>query len=105
MSHDINPIQCGCGGDAELRYINPYWYLEDVWQVQVSCKKCNIQTSYYKDENKTKAEKKAIIAWNKAMGKKKYCYNCIKLENYRFCSLYGLQIELGMSCDNWENKE
>ena len=101
MSNNINPVQCGCGGQAEIRYIYPYWHLTDEWQAQVSCKKCNIQTSYYKDEDKKEAEFKAIMAWNEAMNKKRYCYNCTNLENSRYCSLYGLQVELGMNCDNW----
>ena len=62
----MEPVKCGCGGEAKVECANGYdpfaekrkpnlWY-------GVICKKCKIQTKAYY----TEAE--AITAWNRAMG-------------------------------------
>lgn len=56
MSDELEPVRCGCGGEAKIdHYIETYF---------VYCKKCQIITLMYD----SKAE--AIEAWNKAMGAK-----------------------------------
>ena len=68
----LQPIRCGCGGEAEVDC-----YLGDLSHYDlyyVYCKKCYIQSANYK----TKDE--AITVWNKAMGER-----TAKVEQQRTC--------------------
>ena len=64
-SEKIEPVRCGCGGEAVIEYIgspfSPY---------VVKCKKCGVRT----DEEDTESE--AIEAWNRAMGATSRIIHC-----------------------------
>ena len=59
MSNKLKPVQCGCGGKAQVffPFANNSIYM-------IECKKCGICTSAYETETE------AIQAWNKAMSGK-----------------------------------
>lgn len=61
MDEELKPVQCGCGGEAEIcqKYLSGN--LPDIY---VLCGNCSIRTGEYY----TEAE--AIEAWNRAMGKR-----------------------------------
>ena len=71
------PVNCGCGGKAEVDFYLGCISTHDLYYVY--CKNCYIQSANYK----TEAE--AIQAWNKAMGERtaKAKVN-FKDENYFF---------------------
>ena len=60
MSEELNPVRCGCGGEAKVQRVKTL----KSHLIVVMCTKCEIATNYYTNE----AE--AIQAWNKAMGER-----------------------------------
>ena len=63
----MRPITCGCGGEPKINYIAPFFHLRPVWEVQVRCPKCHIQTDWYEDVDRDVAEAQAVKAWNIAL--------------------------------------
>ena len=58
MANELKPVNCGCGGEAEvLKFNNDSWI--------VMCNKCRISSENYTSKDK------AITAWNQAMGERK----------------------------------
>lgn len=54
MSEELNPVRCGCGGEAYIfRGENRNW---------IFCVECHTESKPYE------TVEKAIMAWNKAMG-------------------------------------
>ena len=63
MNNEMKPVQCGCGGEAEIFHIAPDEGCEGSYCVR--CSECLTQTPFF-----SKDKEKAITAWNKAMSSK-----------------------------------
>lgn len=60
MSDELKPVNCGCGGEAEVD--TKLVSCAPVERKRVYCSKCYISTEWMK------SEAEAITAWNRAMG-------------------------------------
>jgi hypothetical protein len=60
---NIKPINCGCGGEAEVFYFAPDGYAGSYC---VRCMECLTQSPFF-----TGDKEKAIKTWNRAMGAEK----------------------------------
>ena len=56
MTDELNPVRCGCGGEAQVMHPS-YTHC-----IVVMCGKCGIKTPYMNTETE------AIETWNRAMG-------------------------------------
>ena len=59
-SNNLKPVNCGCGGEAEVHIMG---HELTKAQYYINCEKCDTRTWFFD----TEAE--AIAVWNKAMGK------------------------------------
>ena len=60
MSNELEPVRCGCGGEATVDCYLGGLDKNDLYYVY--CPECNIQTANYL------IEAEAVTAWNTAMG-------------------------------------
>ena len=60
IKNELEPVHCGCGGEAEIFHIAPDEGCKGSYCVR--CSECLIQTPFFKDKEK------AIMVWNRAMG-------------------------------------
>lgn len=85
------PVNCGCGGEAEIFHIAPDEGYEGSYCVR--CSKCLTQTPFF-----SKDKKKAIEVWNRAMSKQ-----IAVVKNFGHpCGAYGYCSNCGGYCVNEE---
>ena len=60
INDKLEPVRCGCGGEAEIFHIAPEGYAGSYC---VRCVECLTQTPFF-----TGNKEKAIETWNRAMG-------------------------------------
>ena len=60
MTDELKPVNCGCGGEAEIFHIAPDGYAGSYC---VRCVNCLTQSPFF-----TGNKEKAIEVWNRAMG-------------------------------------
>ena len=61
MTEELNPVNCGCGGEAEVFHVAPEGYAGSYC---VRCVKCLTQSPFF-----TGNKEKAIETWNRAMAR------------------------------------
>lgn len=61
MSDELKPVNCGCGGEAEVHAMR---HELTKAQYYINCEKCDTRTWFFDSESE------AIETWNKAMGAK-----------------------------------
>ena len=84
------PVNCRCGGEAEIFHIAPEGY-EGSYCVR--CTECLIQTPFF-----NKDKDKAIEVWNRAMGER-----TAKVKDFGHpCGVYGYCSNCGGYCVNEE---
>ena len=59
MTNELKPVNCGCGGEAEVHAMG---HEMSKTQYYIKCKKCDTRTWFFDSETE------AITVWNRAMG-------------------------------------
>ena len=62
MTNNLEPVRCGCGGEAKVD--TKLVSCAPVERKRIYCSKCYISTEWMK------SEAEAVTAWNKAMGER-----------------------------------
>ena len=87
MSEELKPVNCRCGGEAQ---IGKKYLMGNLPDVYVICGNCSIRTGEYY----TEAE--AIEAWNLAMGER-----TAKVKRYSFGETLTYDFDGQCECGKW----